>query len=373
MGAISRVVDRLFHTTAVGAGPTSPDALELHRSTPVVDLVVGTALFRPTLIEPARSGHVDLPRLRAGGVDIIGLTIATRFPDLRGSLSRFHFRSLGAPPSAMSSNMALGRWLIERIHGWCAASDGRLRLLATETDLRACLAGDGPIGVFIGVQGAHILDGRLDGLEQLRSLGVRMVAPAHVMDNGYVGSGTGRQRGGLSPAGRELIAELERQRLIVDLAHMSVAGIEQVLGTVSRPPVLSHTGLTAQAGAGSRWRRYSPATRNVPDWVVREVAAAGGVTGIVLASRLLGGDTVSAATASLVRAVDLAGPAGVAIGSDMDGGLRMVVDAAGLPRLTDGLLTAGIGPDVVRGVLGRNALRLLRSALPDGVGPTGGT
>jgi membrane dipeptidase len=362
---VSSAVDRLLHTTALSRAPApSPEALALHAATPVVDLVVGTALFRATMIEPARGGHVDLPRLRAGGVNVIGLTVATRFPDLRGTLSRFHFRSLGATRAALASNMALAEWLIERIHGWCAASAGGLRLLTGRADLQACLGRDGPIGVFVGVQGAHVLDGRLEGVERLRSLGVRMFAPAHVMDNRYVGSGTGHHRGGLTGAGIELIGELERLGMLVDLAHMSTAGIEQALGIVGQPPVLSHTGLTACAATGSRWRRYSPATRNVPDWVVQRVAAAGGVTGIVLASRLLGGDTPADAAVHLKRAVEQAGAQGVAIGSDMDGGLRMVVDAAGLPRLTGELLACGLEPTVVRGILGANALRLLTAALP---------
>jgi membrane dipeptidase len=367
MGAISQAVDRLLHTTApASGGEPSANALELHAATPVVDLVVGTTLFRPSLIEPTPRGHVDLPRLRRGGVNVVGLTIATRFPDLRGTLSRFHFRSLGAPPVAMASNMVLAEWLIDRIQGWCDASGGRLRLLRSQADLGDCLATDGPLGVFIGVQGGHVLDGRLDRLGHLRRLGVSMFAPAHVMDNAYVGSSTGRRGGGLTPAGRELIAELERLSLLVDLAHMSVSGIEQALATCRRPPVLSHTGLTTRAVSASRWRRYSPATRNVPDEVVREVAARGGVTGIVLSSQLLGGDRVEAAVASLVRAVELGGPDGVAIGSDMDGGLRMVVDAAGLPRLTDALLGEGLPTDVAANVLGRNALRLLSDALPTG-------
>jgi membrane dipeptidase len=98
--------------------------------------------------------------------------------------------------------------------------------------------------------------------------------------------------------------------------------------------------------------------------VVQRVATAGGVTGIVLASRLLGGDTPADAAVTLKRAVELGGARGVAIGSDMDGGLRMVIDAAGLPRLTGELLASGLEPTVVRGILGGNALRLLNAALP---------
>ncbi|HUG48999.1 MAG TPA: membrane dipeptidase, partial [Candidatus Limnocylindria bacterium] len=115
----------------------------------------------------------------------------------------------------------------------------------------------------------------------------------------------------------------------------------------------------------SRWSPFSPATRNVPDWAVREVGQAGGVVGVVLSTQLLGGSTIAQAVRVFDSALELAGEGGVAIGSDMDGGLRMLVDAAGLPLLTDGLLRVGLPPATVRRVLGGNALRMLA-----GDGPT---
>ncbi|HUG47537.1 MAG TPA: membrane dipeptidase, partial [Candidatus Limnocylindria bacterium] len=301
MGLISGSVDRLLHGTALTSdayGAAGPAARELHRSGPVVDLVVGTALFRSSLLSATPRGHVDLPRLRAAGVQLVGLTLATRFPDLRGTLSRFHFRSLGMPPEALRSGMATLEWLIGRVDSWCAASDGALRLLPTRQALQAWLAQPAearPVGVFLGVQGAHALDGELANVQRLRERGVRMLALAHVMDNAFVGSGTGRRRRGLSASGRELIAELERQDVLVDLAHMSQTGLRASLAAVSRPPMLSHTGLLRHSNSRSRWSPFSPATRNVPDWAVREVGQAGGVVGVVLSTQLLGGSTIAQA------------------------------------------------------------------------------
>ena len=89
-------------------------------------------------------------------------------------------------------------------------------------------------------------------LERLRELGVRMLAPAHVMDNRAVGSSTGRRRQGLSGFGHELVAELEQQRVLVDLAHMSTAGIEACLTAVTRPP--TRVGVWRCPGAPIHWR-----------------------------------------------------------------------------------------------------------------------
>ncbi|CAN5130883.1 hypothetical protein BH24CHL7_BH24CHL7_17300 [soil metagenome] len=366
MGLLSRLVDRRLHTFPPPVGAAGADARRLHQQSPVVDLVVGSALFRDDFLTPQPHGHVDLARLREGGVNLVGLTIATRHPDLRGTLSGLHFHSLGMPRAIAGggSNMAIAEWLVRRIEAWADGSEDRLRIVRTSADLAACLEPDGPVGAFIGVQGGHVLDGRATNVELLHELGVRMFAPAHVMDNELVGSGTGRRRGGLTAYGREVIARLENANVLVDLAHMSVAGISDSLKVVQRPFVLSHTGLTELSGRASRWRRYSPATRNIPASLAGEVAAAGGLVGVILATQLLGGHSLEHATNAFRLALSVAGRHAVALGSDMDGGLRSVVDAAGLPLLTQHLLASGISDGDVRAVIGGNALRTLAGAFP---------
>ncbi len=353
------MVNRTALPTAL---PASEAARALVREAPGVDLVVGSALFRDSFLTGGR-GHVDLPRLRSVGIKVVGLTVATAWPELEGRLSRWHFRSLGMPASAVGSNMAIADWLIGRIDGWVARSDGRLRIIRTRDDLAACFAPDGPTGVLIGVQGAHVLDGDVRNVERLRARGVRMLAPAHVMDNAAVGSGTGRFAGGLTGHGRDVLAALEEASIVVDLAHMSVRGIEEALSVVQRPFVVSHTGLTDVAGARSRLRRFSPATRNIPASLAAQVGAAGGLIGIVLSTELLAASSLPDATRTFNAAVEAAGPAHVSLGSDMDGALKMLIDVEGIPALADALLSAGMDSSVVAGILGGNAVSLLQAAL----------
>ena len=298
-------------------------------------------------------------------MNVVGLTVATRFPDLRGSLSQFHFRSLGAPRSAMATNMGLAEWLIGRIERWCSDSDGQLVVIRTRADLERCVAQAGPVGVLLNVQGGHVLDGDVANIGRLRDLGVRMFAPAHVMDNALVGSGTGRQAHGLSALGREVIAGLEAHSVLVDLAHMSVPGVVASVPLLRRPFTLSHTGLADVAGRRSRWRRYSAATRNVPTSLAADIGGAGGLIGVVLASQLLGGDDLTAVVRTVKAALAAAGEGHVAIGSDMDGALREVIDAEGLPALTSALLESGLPAPTVSAVMGANAVDLLRRVLPD--------
>jgi microsomal dipeptidase-like Zn-dependent dipeptidase len=144
---------------------------------------------------------------------------------------------------------------------------------------------------------------------------------------------------------------------------MSVPGIETALPLLRRPFTLSHVAFIDLAGGRSRWRRFSPATRNVPASLAAEVGAAGGLVGIVLSTQLLGGRTLDHAVDAVRLAVASAGAENVAIGSDMDGALTMLIDVEGLPALADALLKSAMPVDRVRAVMGANAARLIRAAL----------
>lgn len=346
------------------------EAAELHWSIPVVDLLVGTAIMRPGFLPRRSHGHVDLPRAQEGWIDLLGISIATRHPDLRGTYSTPFFWSQGLPLRTLRSDLAIAEALIARVEGWESRSDGAFKVVRSDADLGAVGAVGGPVRAFLGVQGGHVLEGDPGNVERLRARGLRMLALAHVMDNGLVGSDTGVRRGGLTGLGREVIAECQGLGVIVDLAHMSEAGIRDALPLLWRPFALSHTGFIALAGQRSWWRRYSPGTRNVSSELAREVAAAGGVVGITLSSWLLGGETLDTFGRAVDLALELCGPENVAIGSDLDGGLRAIVDAAGYPMLTAELLRRGHEPSTVAAVMGGNALRLLRpgNAVPEAGG-----
>ena len=361
---MSRLVDRALHRTALRPPfAVRPDVAEFHREIPVVDLVVGTVLFRNDFLRRRHAGHVDLLRLEEGGVDLLGLTVATRFPDLRGTLSTPHFRSLGIPVSWRSTNMKLAEAFVRRIESWSKGSAGRLGLVRCAEELSDTRARADRVAAFIGVQGGHVLDRDIANVRRLHALGVRMLAPAHVMDNELVGSNTGVRRHGLTWLGREVVGELEREGIVVDLAHMSSAGIRDALPLLRRPFFLSHTGFRELAGGRSRWRRYSPANRNVDSDDARLVAEAGGVIGLTLSTQLLGGSDLAVAVRAFRFAADLVGVEHLAVGSDFDGGLRTIFDVTGLPLLTQGLLDAGFARDEVAAIMGGNALRVLREVL----------
>jgi microsomal dipeptidase-like Zn-dependent dipeptidase len=348
-------------------GQVVKEVAEFHASIPVVDLLLGSAIMRRDFVEGHGRGHADLPRLQAGGIDLVGLSIATRLPDLRGTFSTPFFWSQGVGWRALRSDHGIADALIDRVEGWDSASDGAFRIVRSAEDLDAVGGGAAEgraVAAFIGAQGGHILEGDPANLARLQARGLRMLALAHVMDNALVGSDTGVRRGGLTGLGREVIAECRRLGVLVDLAHMSEAGVRDALPLLRPPFVLSHTGFTALAGGTSRWRHYSPRTRNLSDELARDVASAGGVIGVTLSAWLLGGSTLGTVGRAFDHALDLCGPSQVAVGSDMDGGLRMVVGATSFPAITAELLRRGHDRGTVAAVMGGNALRVLRDAGP---------
>ena len=367
---IDRVVDRaLNRTVRAGSWPVARDVAAYHAGLTVVDLLVGTPLFRRDFVGRQDHGHVDLPRARLGGLDVVGFTIATRFNDLRGTLSTPHFLALGIPRAALDDDLAIAEAFLDRIDGWVAGSGGRLAWWSPGT---ADPGGSAPdvlatehrasLRCFAGIQGGQVVAPDLRRIEHLAGRGVRMLGLAHVMDSPLAGSSTGRRAGGLSSLGREAIAEAERVGVIVDLAHASVPTIEDALAVARRPLVISHTGSTELAGARSRWRRYSPATRNLPDGILRQAGAQGALVGVTFATDLIGGTSITAVVRAIAHVIGLVGVDRVAIGSDFDGALRMPFDVRGLPAVTAALLSAGFDHDAVAGIMGGNALRALEAA-----------
>ncbi len=183
-----------------------------------------------------------------------------------------------------------------------------------------------------------------------------MVGLAHFFDNAFAGSAHGVAKGGLTGAGRELVAELERRRMIVDVGHASAAAIDDVLAIATRPVVASHTGV----------RAVCDNQRNLTDDQLRGIAATGGMVGIGFWPTACGGDDAAAIARSIVHAVGVIGADHVGLGSDFDGAVPTPFDVSGLGLLTAALLDEGLDEPTIAAVMGGTAIRLLREALPPG-------
>jgi microsomal dipeptidase-like Zn-dependent dipeptidase len=367
IGSASALIERRRNRVhRRGPYVASPRAVELHRTLTVVDLHADSLLWGRDLRRRVRRGHVDVPRLIEGGVAIEALAVSTKVPR-HVNLDRNDDRSDDVTLLALAQRWPRATWgslLARALHhafrlrSMADASAGRLTMIETRGDLDAYLARrstDRAItAAFLALEGAQALEGGVDDLPILAAAGYRMISPSHFFDTAFGGSAHGVVQGGLTEAGRDLVSGAEALGLVVDVAHASSATIDDVLSLAARPVVASHTGVRAAV----------PGPRNLPDDQVRGIAATGGLVGIGFWPVACGGDDAASIARSVVAAIDLAGVAGVGLGSDFDGAVPTPFDATGLPLVTEALLAEGLSDAEIAAVMGGNAVRVLAEVLP---------
>ena len=360
-------VDSLLNRVTDTPAPAPPEALAVHRGLTVVDLHADPLIWNRDLLARASRGHIDLPRLQAGGVALQVFGSATKTPwgmnfssnsggsDMMTSLVFFQRRprhTWGSPYERALDQAA-------RLRAAADGSGGKLRLVRTRGDLDRLLADRAAdpelVGALLGIEGLHVLEGKLERVDTLFEAGFRMMGLAHFFDNEVSGSAHGVAKGGLTPFGREVLARMEALGIALDVAHAAPAAVDDALALARKPIVVSHTGVAATC----------PGPRNLSDERLRALAAQGGVIGIGFFPGAVCGKDVAAVVRAIQHALAVAGPGAVAFGSDWDGATSTPFDAAGLPSLTAALLTAGVAPADLRAVAGENALRVLRATLPE--------
>ena len=359
MNAVERPVDPF----AVSRG-----ARALHAELRVADMHADPLLWPRDLLDRGGAGHVDVPRLIEGRVALQVFGVATQSPFglnfERNSVDAFDVQTplaiaSGWEPRAWTSRLARALHQAESLREAAAESEGKLTLIATRGDLArhlSAFAGDPQrTAAFLGLEGMHALDGRVESLDALSAAGFRMIGFAHFFDNPFAGSSAGEEKHGLTPLGREALARMDELSLIADLAHASPATIRDVLAQTRRPVVVSHTGVQATC----------PGPRNLSDDEIRAIAANGGLIGIGAFEGAVC-DTAPRAVARAMRHVrDLAGIEHVALGSDFDGAVTTAFDVSETAVLVDALFAEGFTPDEVRLALGENTLALFAKVLPE--------
>jgi microsomal dipeptidase-like Zn-dependent dipeptidase len=366
---VARTERRLCTVADPGPYPLPPAAADLHERLAVVDLHADSLLWGRDLLVRGDRGHVDVPRLVEGNVALQVFAATTHVPrdlnydanDDRTDDVRLLAIAQGWPRATWTSRVARAEELARRLHATADRSDGHLVVVRTASDIDRILDGRTPerhdvVGGLLAVEGAHALDDDLANVERLDQAGYRMVGLVHFFDNAFGGSAHGVARGGLTPLGRDLVAELERRQILVDVAHASSDTIDDVLAIARRPVVASHTGV----------RGVADHPRNLTDDHLRAIAATGGLAGIGFWPTAAGGEGAEWIARSIAHAVAVMGAEHVARGSDFDGAVGVPFDASGMGVLTAALLGQGLDESTIAAVMGGNAIRLLRGTLPVG-------
>ena len=245
-------------------GASFERARELLKTTPLVD------------------GHNDLPwalrllpevdetRSAAFGVDLEQSQprLQTDFPRLRAGGVGVQFWSVYVP-CRLSGDSAVTAVIqqAELVHTLAAQYPSQLRIVGTADQARAAFA-DGRIASFLGAEGGHSINESLGVLRALYRLGVRYMTLTHNDNTSWADSATDEPVvGGLSDFGREVVREMNRIGMLVDLSHVAATTMRDALDVAQAPVIFSH----------SSCRAVADHPRNVPDDVLRRLSGNGGV------------------------------------------------------------------------------------------------
>ncbi|MBK8048484.1 MAG: membrane dipeptidase [Anaerolineales bacterium] len=213
----------------------------------------------------------------------------------------------------------------------------------------------GKIAFLITMEGAEPLGVDLNLLRVFYELGLRALGLTHARRNlagdGGVFAALGSSPAGISAFGKRLIQECDRLGIIVDLAHLNPAGVDDVLSLVKRPPILSHTNP----------RRFYDMERNSSDAQIREVGRRGGVIGVnaVLLSPIPGRATLDHYVDHIEAVADIAGIDAVACGFDFVEFLFRRWSAAEQAAMTALTTAVNFPPDLSNHSHARNLVRRL--------------
>ncbi len=343
----------------------SARARRVHRDAIVVDMhndMITKVLddhYDPDVRHPAGfatgEGQTDLPRLLMSGITAQFLAAWVDAP-------------YGRIPGA-SYERAME--YVRAIDAFVARHPDHLLAARTAADVRRAKA-EGKVAIFTALEGGHAIEGSLDRLREFHARGVRYLTLTWNNGTDWAGSSIGvgdTNTGGLTAFGREVIREMNRLRMLVDLSHVSEATFHDALAESMAPVVVSH----------SCARALHDHVRNVRDDQVRAVADGGGVVNVNFYARFLdptfeesGRSGRPTPFGMLVDHVDhmvqVGGVDHVGLGSDFDGVSALpqgMEDVTCLPRLTQALLDRGYTDVDVRKILGGNMLRLLEVVLDE--------
>jgi len=320
------------------------DAVALHRDSIVCDGHCDTLLRvlegKCQLGERSTEGHIDLPRLREGGITAQVFAVFIEDPYLPAGACRQTLRMLDA------------------FYGQLQQNDELLLLASRAADVERAKAED-KVAAILGLEGAESLESDLGLLRMFYRLGVRLLTVSWSRRNQAAdGVYEARTGGGLTRFGVQLVEECNKLGIVLDISHLAPAGVQEVLEISSAPIVASHSNAYA----------LCPNPRNLTDAQLVGLARKGGVVGVTFVPSFI---TEKREEASLPRLLDhidhivsAVGVDHVGLGSDFDGfsppppaGLDAVTC---MPDITVGLVERGYSEEEVRKILGGNFLRVFR-------------
>lgn len=384
------LIAALLATAACTTMPSAPaDAERIHRDLLVLDTHLDTPLnfgrsgwdFAEAHTLANDIAQVDLGRMAAGNLDGGFFVIYTE----QGELTDEGYREA----------LAFARRRSDTIDRELYSHPSLIRPVTTAEQAEALAQQDMLFG-FKSIENSYPLGEGVSLLKEFYDRGVRMAGPVHSATNQFADAATGEARwNGLSPLGREWVAEMNRLGMVIDASHASDAAFDQLVELSASPIILSHTSPRAA---------YDH-PRNLDDARIRKLAESGGAicaSTIFLSEINLDGErgelfsqyeNIASMSeeeqtelvrrwraldetqplwdtdfetyfAALLHVIDIAGVDHVCFGADWDGGggIEGLMEISDLPRVTRRLLEEGFTPVEIEKMTSGNVLRIMREA-----------
>lgn len=329
-------------------------AKALHATAPVVDghcdaLYALTRQQRDFLGEPLPAAplsltanpttHFDFTRARSAGIWCQVLT-------------------MWVPPELYPAALPQALAMADRLERELAEAAGAATLVRTQSELHGARQ-RGQLAVLLAMEGAEPLVGGLPTLRAFYRLGLRVLGLTWNHRNALAdGVGELATGGGLTSLGREVVAECNQLGVVIDTAHLSPAGLADVLALSRHPVLFSHGNCMA----------LHEHRRNLTDEQLRSLADQGGLFGVSLCPAFMGQPaTVETVADHIEHAVQVMGADHVALGTDFDGITATPIgleEVSCLANLTEVLLRRGWAEATVCKILGENYQRLFAQVLP---------
>lgn len=346
----------------------SEQASTLHSELFIGDWHSDSLLWKRDLIAEHDYGHVDIPRLQRGNVALQMFTTVTKSPDGLNYKANSSDASDNITKLALVSLWPINTWdsLAER----ALFQARKARELADEYPQQVSLITSKSelsqffikrqehpklLGMLLGTEGSHALDGELNNIQTLFDSGFRMMSLQHFFDNKLGGSLHGESGDGLTEFGRQAVQKMQSMGIMVDVSHSSEQVVKDVLAISNQPLLISHTGFFG----------HCPSARNISDDLMIQIAAKNGLIAVGYWDGAVCEPNVTEIAKAIKYGIELVGADHVALGSDFDGAVSVPFDTSELIYLTQALLDLGLGEQQIKQVMGVNMLEFLKLHLPD--------
>ncbi len=334
-----------IHATSTVIDTHNDTILSIIKSPPFIASENEPMSPRRTLGERSEQGQIDIPRIMEGGVNCMLFAMYVS-PQYTSRLLR----------------------LIQMLDAFQAEVEKNRETITVATGYKEITktVKDGKIAAVITVEGGEPLEGRIESLRTIYRLGARSLTLTHFPRN-ELGDGSGADSGShLTDFGQEVIEEMNRLGMIVDISHLNETGFWDVIELTKDPILATHSNCKALCSHH----------RNLTDDQIKALAENGGVMNLSFCGGFIkngvGFDpeavkkvTIEDWLDHLDHAVELVGTSHVGIGSDLDGGCGFpdLNDVTRFPLLTEGMISRGYSDEDIEKVLGVNDLRVFKKVL----------